>query len=159
MVAGRRIGLTARGRVKLANDVTYKRCVSTSAISAECLSNLWMMGNLTLYRMNQTMERMQKMEEKGYTILTRILFGLESPTPVAEGDEEVEFIDETLNESQRDAVRFALASREVALVHGPPGVSILRSNHEATRLRGSRLERLIPLLRLYCNWCGARSVS
>ena len=101
--------------------------------------------------MNQTMERMRKMEEKDYRTLTRILFGLESPTPVAEGDEEVKFIDETLNESQRDAVRFALASREVALVHGPPGVSVLRCNREAKRLRSPRLGRLIPLLRLYCN--------
>ena len=101
--------------------------------------------------MNQTMERMQKMEVKDYTTLTRILFGLESPTPVAEGDEEVNFIDETLNESQRDAGRFALASREVALVHGPPGVSVHRRVHEARRLRCSRLERPIPLLRLYCN--------
>lgn len=101
--------------------------------------------------MNQTMERMRKMEEKDYTTLTRILFGLESPTPVAEGDEEVKFIDETLNESQRDAVRFALASREVGLVHGPPGVSVLRCNREARRLIGFRLGRLIPLLRLYCN--------
>ena len=109
--------------------------------------------------MNQTMERMQKMEEKGYTTLTRILFGLESPTPVAEGDEEVKFIDETLNESQRDAVRFALASREVALVHGPPGVSVCRSSHEARRLKGSRPERLIPLLKLYCSCYNARSVS
>ena len=98
--------------------------------------------------MNQTMKRMQKMEEKGYTTLTRMLFGLESPTPVAEGDEEVTFIDETLNESQRDAVRFALASREVALVHGPPGVSVLRCDREARRLRGPRLERLILLSRL-----------
>ena len=79
--------------------------------------------------MNQTMERMQKMGEKGYPTLARILFGLESPTPVAERDEEVNFIDETLNESQRDAVRFALASREVTLVHGPPGVSVLRRDH------------------------------
>ncbi len=101
--------------------------------------------------MNQTMERMRKMEVKDYTTLTRILFGLESPTPAAEGDEEVKFIDETLNESQRDAVRFALASREVALVHGPPGVSVLRRNREVRRLRGFRLGRLIPLLRLYCN--------
>ena len=107
--------------------------------------------------MNQTMERMQKMEEKGYTTLTRILFGLESPTPVAEGDEEVNLIDETLNEGQRDAVRFALASREVALVHGPPGVSVLRSDCKARGLRGSRLERLIPLLRLYCSYYNARS--
>jgi DNA polymerase alpha-associated DNA helicase A len=32
-----------------------------------------------------------------------------------------------LNESQKDAIRFALASREVALIHGPPGVSFLNS--------------------------------
>lgn len=122
-----------------------------SAIPLEYPSNPWFMGKLTWNRMNQTMERMQKMEVKDYTTLTRILFGLESPTLVAEGDEEVKFIDETLNESQRDAVRFALASREVALVHGPPGVSLLRRNREARRLRSSRLERLIPLLRLSCN--------
>ena len=105
------------------------------------------------------MERMQKMEEKDYTTLTRILFGLESPTPVAEGDEKVKFIDETLNESQRNAVRFALASREVALVHGPPGVSVLRRSQEARMLKGSRRGRHIPLLRLYCNFYNARSVS
>ena len=70
------------------------------------------------------MERLKKMEEKDYTTLARILFGLESPTPVQQGGEaEVKFFDETLNDSQRDAVRFALASREVALIHGPPGVS------------------------------------
>jgi DNA polymerase alpha-associated DNA helicase A len=70
------------------------------------------------------MERLKKMEEKDYTTLTRILFGLDSPTPVQAGSEnEVKFFDETLNESQRDAVRFALASKEVALIHGPPGVS------------------------------------
>ena len=109
--------------------------------------------------MNQTMERMQKLEDKDYTTLTRILFGLESPTPVAEGDEEVKIIDETLNESQRDAVRFALASREVALVHGPPGVSVPRRRHEARKLKGARQGRLIPLLRLYCNLHNARSVS
>ncbi|KAL2038178.1 hypothetical protein N7G274_009126 [Stereocaulon virgatum] len=73
--------------------------------------------------MNQTMERLKRMEEKDYTALTRILFGLDSPTPVQQGLEEddVKFFDETLNESQRDAVRFALASKEVALIHGPPG--------------------------------------
>lgn len=84
------------GRVKLANDVTYKR-------------------------MNWTMERLKKMEEREYTTLTRVLFGLDSPTPVSNDEEELEFLDQTLNDSQRDAVRFALASKEVALIHGPPG--------------------------------------
>lgn len=73
--------------------------------------------------MKQTMERLNKMEERDYTTLARVLFGLDSPTPVAQDPGEVKFFDETLNDSQRDAIRFALASREVALIHGPPGVS------------------------------------
>ncbi|KAL8873118.1 MAG: hypothetical protein Q9174_001365 [Haloplaca sp. 1 TL-2023] len=89
--------------VKLANDVTYKR-------------------------MNQTMKKLEKMGESDYSTLTRILFGLDSPAPVTQSLDQfsedirnLEFVDQTLNDSQRDAIRFALASREVALIHGPPG--------------------------------------
>lgn len=71
--------------------------------------------------MNWTMERLEKMEESEYTTLTRVLFGLDTPTPVSQDEAEVEFLDQTLNDGQRDAVGFALASREVALIHGPPG--------------------------------------
>jgi DNA polymerase alpha-associated DNA helicase A len=75
------------------------------------------------------MERLAKMEEREYTPFIRVLFGLSSPSPVPadlEKDEEVgeiEWVDPTLNDSQKDAIRFALASREIALIHGPPGVS------------------------------------
>lgn len=76
------------------------------------------------------MERLKKMEERDYTTLIRVLFGLDSPTPLLSSLEDsvtssgkVDFIDPTLNDSQKDAIRFALASREVALIHGPPGVS------------------------------------
>jgi superfamily I DNA and/or RNA helicase len=31
------------------------------------------------------------------------------------------FFNENLDESQKDAVKFALSQREVAIVHGPPG--------------------------------------
>lgn len=77
-------------------------------------------------RMNQTMMRLQKMREDEYSSFVRVLFGLESTSSVAsdlsdEGD--VEWIDLDLNDSQKDAIRFSLASREVALIHGPPGVS------------------------------------
>ena len=82
------------------------------------------------YRMNQTMERLKRMDEKDYTTLIRVLFGLDSPTPLPLNLEDAEtgsgsakFIDPTLNDSQKDAIKFALASREVALIHGPPGVS------------------------------------
>lgn len=83
--------------------------------------------------MNQTMTRLQKFEVGEYSTLTRVLFGLDSPTTVPSNLEDpeigcaaVEFIDQTLNDSQKDAIRFALASREVALIHGPPGVSSVR---------------------------------
>jgi DNA polymerase alpha-associated DNA helicase A len=80
--------------------------------------------------MNQTMSKLQKFSESDYTPLIRVLFGISSPTPVPEDlkgpSEEIEsinFIDPTLNHSQKDAIRFAMASKEVALIHGPPGVS------------------------------------
>ncbi|CAM1505650.1 Fc.00g112870.m01.CDS01 [Cosmosporella sp. VM-42] len=88
--------------VKLADEVTYKR-------------------------MNYTMEKLQKMGEAEYSSFIRVLFGLSSPSPVPQDlstDSDVgniEWIDPTLNDSQKDAIRFALTSREVALIHGPPG--------------------------------------
>lgn len=74
--------------------------------------------------MKQTMERLQKMAEPEYSSLVRVLFGLASPSPVDDAELEIDWIDARLNDSQRDAIRFALASREVALIHGPPGVRV-----------------------------------
>ncbi len=76
--------------------------------------------------MNQTMGRLQKMREDEYSGFLRVMFGLTSSSPVDESSSEIqaiEWIDPSLNESQKDAIRFALGSREVALIHGPPGVS------------------------------------
>jgi DNA polymerase alpha-associated DNA helicase A len=78
--------------------------------------------------MNQTMESLRRMHEAEYSSFMRVLFGLSSPSPVpadlASEPElaKIDWIDPTLNDSQKDAIRFALASREVALIHGPPGV-------------------------------------
>lgn len=75
------------------------------------------------------MEKLQKMAEAEYSSFIRVLFGLSSPSPVSQDlatDPDVgnlEWVDPILNDSQKDAIRFALASREVALIHGPPGVS------------------------------------
>jgi DNA polymerase alpha-associated DNA helicase A len=83
--------------VKLTNDVTFKR-------------------------MNQVMTRLLKMSEGEYTPLMRVLFGLGSPGVAdPETAKELTFIDGSLNESQKEAVRFALAAPELALIHGPPG--------------------------------------
>lgn len=75
------------------------------------------------------MDKLQKMDEAEYSSFIRVLFGLSSPSPIPQsledGDEvgKIDWNDPSLNDSQKDAIRFALASREVALIHGPPGVS------------------------------------
>jgi len=72
------------------------------------------------------MGKLLKMKEDEYSSFVRVLFGLTSPSPVDEesGDAGLEWIDPSLNDSQKGAIKFALASREVALIHGPPGVSV-----------------------------------
>ena len=78
--------------------------------------------------MNWVMKRLESMHEGEYSSLLKVLFGLEAPTSLP-GDLEdesigcgkVNFINEGLDDSQKDAVRFGLTSREIALIHGPPG--------------------------------------
>jgi len=65
------------------------------------------------------------MKSDEYSSFVRVLFGLTTPSPVSEDlneAKELEWVDPSLNDSQKDAIRFALASKEVALIHGPPGV-------------------------------------
>lgn len=69
------------------------------------------------------LEKLQKKCEEGGSALTNVLLGQSSlSTPQMIND--VEFFDDTLNESQKEAVRFALGSPEISLIHGPPGVSL-----------------------------------
>lgn len=75
------------------------------------------------------MEKLKKMDEWQLSPLIRVVFGLEAPSNLAQQgsshttlEDKIEFIDPTLNESQKDAIRFALGAREIALIHGPPGV-------------------------------------
>lgn len=82
--------------------------------------------------MNQVMTKLQKMSEAEYSIFIRVLFGLSSPSiPSSEATDpkskDVAWIDPTLNDSQKEAILFAMASSEVALIHGPPGVSVTKN--------------------------------
>ena len=96
------------------------------------------------------MTKLQKMQEGEYSSLIRVLFGHESPSPVPENLNDleeaigkVEWVDESLNDSQKEAIKFALASREVALIHGPPGVSQADYVSTPQLTNYSRLEKLI----------------
>lgn len=77
------------------------------------------------HRMNDTMTKLKALPDSEQSPLMRVLFGLSSPTPVVldQKSADITFMNLSLNESQKEAIRFALASPEVALIHGPPGVS------------------------------------
>lgn len=72
------------------------------------------------------MEKLKNMQERELSTLIRVVFGLESPSEPSESPDalqsKIEFFDLTLNDSQKEAVCFALGAREIALIHGPPGV-------------------------------------
>ncbi|KAF4123523.1 DNA polymerase alpha-associated DNA helicase A [Geosmithia morbida] len=83
--------------VKLADEVTYKR-------------------------MNHAMEKLERMGEAEYSTFIRVLFGLSSPTPLPDPQTDPQFgniqwIDPTLNDSQKDAIGFAMASPETGKTH------------------------------------------
>ncbi|KAI8142657.1 P-loop containing nucleoside triphosphate hydrolase protein [Fennellomyces sp. T-0311] len=67
-------------------------------------------------RMLNALEQLKASAPDG---LAQVLLGQRAPTPPQQLPD-IQFFDETLNESQKDAVRFALEAHEIALVHGPP---------------------------------------
>ncbi|KAF2686720.1 DNA helicase [Lentithecium fluviatile CBS 122367] len=119
--------------VKLANDVTYKR-------------------------MNQTMTKLQKLQDQETTPFMRVLFGQGSPSTLPSDLNDplnplhkLEWNDPNLNDSQKEAIRFALASREIALIHGPPGTG---KTHTLIELILQLLKQKLRLL-----VCGPSNIS
>jgi DNA polymerase alpha-associated DNA helicase A len=113
---------------------------------------------LTLDRMNQTMTRLQKCNDRDYTPFMRVLFGQASPTPLPSDLNDpsnplykLEWNDPALNDSQKEAIRFALATREVALIHGPPGTG---KTHTLIELILQLLKQKLRLL-----VCGPSNIS
>uniref|UniRef100_A0A6I8NXW6 DNA-binding protein SMUBP-2 n=1 Tax=Ornithorhynchus anatinus TaxID=9258 RepID=A0A6I8NXW6_ORNAN len=81
--------------LRLANDVTYKR-------------------------LKKALTRLNQYHSGPASCLIDVLFGSSEPSDPTQNRPTV-FFDEALDASQREAVTFALAQREVAVIHGPPG--------------------------------------
>jgi DNA polymerase alpha-associated DNA helicase A len=102
--------------------------------------------------MNQTMEKMAKMSESDHTHFMRVAFGHTTPLqPDYDSVGTVEFFDPTLNDSQKEAIRFALASRDIALIHGPPGTG---KTHTLIELILQMVQRKLRVL-----VCGPSNIS
>ncbi|KAI1560314.1 Superfamily I DNA and RNA helicase, partial [Pyrenophora tritici-repentis] len=104
------------------------------------------------------MSRLQKLGDQDYTPFMRVLFGQTSPTPLpldlndpSNPLHNLEWNDPSLNDSQQEAIRFALASREVALIHGPPGTG---KTHTLIELILQLLKQKLRLL-----VCGPSNIS
>ncbi|KAI4715287.1 DNA helicase [Aureobasidium sp. EXF-10727] len=103
--------------------------------------------------MNQTMTKLLKMPESEHSTLMRVLFGQSSAVTVQPADmaKDLEWMDPSLNDSQKEAIKFALASSEVALIHGPPGTG---KTHTLIELIRQCLKQGLRLL-----VCGPSNIS
>nr|XP_020475017.1 DNA-binding protein SMUBP-2 isoform X2 [Monopterus albus] len=81
--------------LKLANDITYKR-------------------------MKHALNALNGYNNGPAANLISVLFGDTKPSSQSQPNE-VQFLNLNLDDSQREAVSFALSQRELAVIHGPPG--------------------------------------
>lgn len=117
-----------------------------------CVAARLEVANLTVSRMRQTMEKMAKMTEGDHSHFMRVAFGHTTPLqPDYEATGDVQFIDPTLNDSQKDAIRFALAAKDIALIHGPPGTGKTHTLIELIMQMIQRKKRILV--------CGPSNIS
>lgn len=76
-------------------------------------------NSITYERMLKGLDLLEKRCNEGGSNLINVLLGETNPSIPSKVD--LKLFDESLNESQQEAVRFALGSPEIALIHGPPG--------------------------------------
>ncbi|KAK8049775.1 DNA polymerase alpha-associated DNA helicase A [Apiospora phragmitis] len=150
----------ARGVVTKTKRDTVAIAIDEDKEDVSFSGRLWIVklaDDVTYRRMNQTMKDLEKQTESDYSMFIRVLFGLSSPSSIPSdlsSDPEcanVEWIDPTLNDSQKDAIRFALTSKEIALIHGPPGTG---KTHTLIELILQMVKRNLHIL-----VCGPSNIS
>ncbi|KAI0647054.1 P-loop containing nucleoside triphosphate hydrolase protein [Trametes meyenii] len=88
--------------------------------------------------------------------LIRVLMGMAAPSARI-SVKNLAFFDSSLNDSQKEAIRFALESPEVACIHGPPGTGKTHTLVELIRQLTTISPSNPKLLRLLV--CGASNMS
>ncbi|TRM70057.1 AAA domain-containing protein [Schizophyllum amplum] len=154
-------GSSAEGVVYKISDTRITVAVDTDGeldLPAR-LRILKLANNVTYDRMDKAMDTLEKMnsdnppDDKAFPRLNtmhRVLLGQASPSakiPVID----LEFLDPSLNDSQKEAIRFCLASPEVACIHGPPGTGKTHTLIELIRQLCARGQRLLV--------CGASNLA
>uniref|UniRef100_A0A8C7S7Z3 DNA-binding protein SMUBP-2 n=1 Tax=Oncorhynchus mykiss TaxID=8022 RepID=A0A8C7S7Z3_ONCMY len=84
-------------------------------LDTDALYNLMKLANdVTYKRMKKALNTLNGYSSGPASDLISVLFGYSEP-------DDLSFLNSGLDESQRQAVSFALSQREVAVIHGPPG--------------------------------------
>ncbi|KAL1701331.1 P-loop containing nucleoside triphosphate hydrolase protein [Schizophyllum commune] len=159
---------TTESKGKVAEGVVYKMSDTRVTVAVDMdeeldlpdrLRLVKLANNVTYDRMDKAIDTLEKItsdnppDDKAFPRLNtmhRVLLGQASPSAkIAVND--LEFLDPTLNDSQKDAIRFCLASPEVACIHGPPGTGKTHTLIELIRQLCARGQRMLV--------CGASNLA
>ncbi|ADG13890.1 DNA helicase [Methanocaldococcus infernus ME] len=104
--------------IDVAFDVDVPRWVFKERVRIDLFIN-----DITFKRMKEALRYIEKEKPK----LINIILGIEKPEKPLKEDIEMEFYDKELNESQKRAVKRAILSKDLYLIHGPPGTGKTRT--------------------------------
>ncbi|MCQ6253897.1 IGHMBP2 family helicase [Methanocaldococcus sp.] len=104
--------------IDVAFDVDVPKWVYKERVRIDLYVN-----DITFKRMKEALREFAKKRDK----LAYIILGIEHPEKPFRVDIELEFYDKSLNESQKLAVKKAVLSKDLYLIHGPPGTGKTRT--------------------------------
>jgi DNA polymerase alpha-associated DNA helicase A len=115
--------------------------------------SIFMMANAVAFtRMKDAIGRLEKSEPSP---LLNCLFGESENSGIGrvnlDEHADLEFFDESLNDSQKNAIRFSLSSPLISLIHGPPGTGKTHTCVELIQQLAKRKERILV--------CGGSNIS
>ncbi|WP_456472442.1 IGHMBP2 family helicase [Methanocaldococcus sp.] len=104
--------------IDVAFDVDVPKWVYKDRVRLDLFIN-----DITFKRMKEALKYIAKERPR----LINIILGIEKPREILNEDVDLEFYDKELNESQKRAVKRAVLSKDLYLIHGPPGTGKTRT--------------------------------
>jgi superfamily I DNA and/or RNA helicase len=106
---------------------------------------LKMVNSISYQRMKDAMKQLKECNNHLFRVL------LNQVKPTISEQEHIEFLDDTLNESQKKAVQLCIAVNEFGMIHGPPGTGKSHTCVELIRQLVSKKKRILV--------CGPSNIS